>query len=156
MTVKSGTSPITVKIPHPSNSFLLKTDTGSNPDLAWFINNQWQRYTYYAISPAVSANPSGTCTSVNVTNCLTLTNAVTGTGNVNDKRIALILSGRALTGKTQPSSNLSDYFEAQNDQTSTPGDRIFQRGTISTTFNDRAAVCPFQLQTTGTASVLCN
>jgi hypothetical protein len=150
----SGTGRINV--PHPSDSILLNTSTGSNPDLAWFINNQWQRYTYYAISPAVTANPSGVCTSANVTDCLTLTNAEAGSGNINDKRIALVLSGRPLAGKTQPSANLSDYFEGQNDQTSTSGDRNFQRGTISTTFNDRPSVCPYQKQTTGTASVLCN
>ncbi len=144
---------ITIFIPNPADSFLINTSTGSNPDLAWFINNQWQRYTYYAISPAVTANPSGTCTSGNVTDCLTLTNAEAGTGNVNDKRVALVLSGRPLTGKTQPSSSMSDYFEAQNTST---GDRNFQRDTISTTFNDRPSVCPFQRQTTGSANVLCN
>lgn len=150
----SGTGRINV--PYPSDSFLLDTSTTSNPDLAWFINNQWNRYTYYAISPAVSANPSGVCTSANVTNCLTLTNAETGTGNINDKRVVLILSGRPLSGKTQPSASLSDYFELQNDQTSTSGDRTFERGSISTTFNDRPAVCPFQRQTTGAAKILCD
>jgi hypothetical protein len=150
----SGTGRINV--PYPSDSILLSTDTGSNPDLAWFINNQWNRYTYYAISPAAAANPSGICTSANVTNCLTLNNAETGTGNVNDKRLALILSGRPLAGKTQPSASLNAYFEVQNDQSATFGDRTFQRGAISTTFNDRPAVCPFQRQSTGTANVLCN
>jgi len=154
-----------IDIPHPEDSILVNTNTGSNPDLAWFINNQWQRYTYYAISPAVTANPSGTCCpkilgatciSVNVTNCLTLTNAEAGSGNTNDKRIALVLSGRPLTGMTQPSSNRNAYFEAQNDQTSTLGDRNFQRGTISTTFNDRPTVCPIQKQTTASANVLCD
>ena len=156
MANKGSWTMTTMKIPHPEDSFLLNTDTGSNSEMAWFINNQWQRYTYYAISPAVSANPSGTCTSANVTDCLTLTNAEAGTGNVNDKRIALILSGRPLSGKTQPSANISDYFEAHNDQTSTSGDRTFERASISTTFNDRPSVCPFQRQTTGTAKVFCD
>ena len=154
----SGTG--TISIPHPADSFLLKTTgTGAstaNPNLFWFITNQWQRYTYYAISPAVSANPSGVCTSANVTDCLTLTNAEAGTGNTNDKRLVLILSGRPLAGKSQPTANLNDYFELQNDQTTAPGDRTFQRDRISTTFNDRPAVCPFQRQTTGTANVICN
>ena len=140
-----------INIPYPSDSILL-----TDPDLTWFINNQWNRYTYYALSPAVSANPSGTCTTADVTNCLTLSNAETGTGNINDKRLVLILSGRPLAGKTQPSANLDSYFELQNDQTTTPGDRTFQRGTISTSFNDRPAACPFQRQTSGTAVVLCN
>jgi hypothetical protein len=152
----AGTTAITISIPHPEDSFLLNTDTGSNPNLAWFINNQWHRYTYYAISPAVTANPSGTCTTSIVTNCLSLTNAESGSGNINDKRIALILSGRPLTGKTYPSANRADYFELENNQTSTLGDRTFQRNTISATFNDRAAVCPYQRQTTGTANVLCD
>ncbi len=156
MANKPTSGPGTVSIRHPADSILLNTSTVSNPDLAWFINNKWQRYTYYAISPAVTANPSGTCTSADVTNCLTLTNAEAGTGNVNNKRLVLILSGRPLSGKSQPSSNLSDYFELQNDQTSTAGDREFQRNTISTIFNDRPAVCPFQRQTTGLANVLCN
>lgn len=145
-----------INIPHSSDSILLNTNPSSNPDLAWFINNAWQRYTYYGISSAVTANPSGVCTSVNVTNCLTLTNAEAGTGNLNDKRLVLILSGRPLSGKTQPSANRSDYFELQNDQTTTTGDNTFQRGTISNTFNDRPAVCPFERQTTGSANVLCN
>jgi hypothetical protein len=157
---RTSSTDATVYIPNPSDSYLLKSSgTGantSNPDLYWFITNQWQRYTYYAISPAVTANPSGACTSSDVSNCLTLTNAETGTGNVNDKRLMLILSGRALAGKTQPSSSLGDYFELLNDQTATPADRIFQRGTVSTTFNDRPSVCPFQRQTSGTASVLCD
>jgi hypothetical protein len=135
---------------------LINSSTGSNPDLAWFINNQWYRYTYYAISPALTANPSGTCTSTNVTNCLTLTNAESGSGNINDKRIVLVFSGRPLSGKSQPSSLLSDYFELQNDQTASAGDRTFQRDTISTTFNDRPAVCPYQRQTTGAANILCD
>lgn len=158
MATRSGNSPgtVTVTIPHPSDSILLSTNTTSNPDLAWFINNQWQRYTYYAISPAASPNPSGTCTSIDVSNCLTLTNAESGTGNVNDKRLMLVLSGRPLAGKSHPSSSRADYFELQNDQTTTSGDRTFQRGTISTTFNDRPAVCPFERQTTGSANVLCN
>ena len=143
----------TINIPHPDDSILLSTNTGSNSDLAWFINNQWQRYTYYAISTAVTANPSGVCTSSTVTDCLTLTNTEAGTGNINDKRLVLILSGRPLAGKTYPSVTLGDYFEAQN---STSGDRTFERGTISATFNDRPAVCPFQRLTTGTANVLCN
>ena len=147
----SGTGRI--NLPHPSDSILLNTSTGSNPDLAWYINNQWNNYTYYSISPAVTANPAGTCTSVNVTNCLTLTNAEAGTGNTNDKRVALILSGRPLAGKTQPSATLSDYFEGANAST---GDRTFERQAISSTFNDRPSVCPFQRQTSGTANVLCN
>lgn len=153
MANKSSSGTGRINIPHPSDSYLINTSTTSNPDLAWFINNQWHYYTYYAISPAVTANPSGTCTSANVTDCLTLTNAEAGTGNTNDKRIALILSGRALAGKTLPSATLGDYFEAQNAST---GDQTFQRDTISTTFNDRPSVCPFQRQTTGSASVLCN
>ncbi len=156
MANRGGSGNGRINLPHPPDSNVLSTDSGSNPELAWFIINQWNRYTYYAISPAVSVNPTGTCTSLNVTNCLTLTNAEAGTGNVNDKRIALVLSGRPLAGKTQPSTNLNAYFEAQNDQTSTPGDRNFQRGKISTIFNDRAAVCPFQIPTAGSTKVLCD
>lgn len=150
----SGTGRI--NLPHPSDSYLINTATGSDSELAWFINNQWHFYTYYAISPAVTANPSGTCTTSNVTNCLTLTNAEAGTGNTNDKRIALVLSGRALSGKTQPSSSLNAYFEGGNDQTATSGDRTFERNTISSTFNDRPSVCPFKRATTGSANVLCD
>lgn len=156
MAYRASIGPGTINIPHPADSILLNTSTSSNPDLAWFISNQWQRYTYYAISTAVTANPTGVCTSATVTDCLTLTNAEAGTGNINDKRLVLILSGRPLVGKTQPSSSLDAYFELQNDNTTTPGDRTFQRGTISTTFNDRPAVCPFQRQTTGTAKEICN
>jgi hypothetical protein len=155
MSNKSSFTSSSINVPHPDDSFLINTDTGSNSELAWFINNQWNRYTYYAISTAVSANPSGTCTSSDVTDCLTLNNAETGSGNTNDKRIALILSGRALSGKTQPSASVSDYFEAENDQTSTPG-RTFARAPMTANFNDRPSVCPFQRQTTGAANVFCD
>jgi len=152
MAKRSSNTNASVWIPHPSDSYLINTSTTSNADLAWFVNNEWNRYTYYAVSPALTVNPSGTCTSADVTNCLTLTNAEAGTGNTNDKRIVLILSGRPLSGQTSPLDTLGKFFESDN---ASSGDRTFKRDTISSTFNDRPSVCPYQ-QATGSATVLCN
>lgn len=140
-------SPVEVRIPHLQNAAVL-----SDPRYTWFWNNKWHEYTYYAIAP--TAMPPGNASCTPGTNCLTVFGLPAVTGATNDKRLALVLSGRPISGQTQPSGARSDYFELEN---RTTGDREYQASTISTTFNDRVAVCPFSYpKQSGPALTICN
>lgn len=138
---------VEVQIPHLQAAAIL-TDSR----FTWFWNNQWHRYTYYAIAPGAAAPATSACTPG--TNCLTASGLPSSTGNTNDKRLVLVLSGRPLSGKTQPSNDRLDYFESDN---ATAGDESFASGTVSTAFNDRVAACPFKyVPASGSPLILCN
>jgi hypothetical protein len=138
---------VEVRIPHLQNAAVL-----SDPRYTWFWNNKWHEYTYYAIAP--TAMPPGNASCTPGTNCLTVFGLPAVTGATNDKRLALVLSGRPISGQTQPSGARGDYFELEN---RTTGDREYQASTISTTFNDRVAVCPFSYpKQSGPALTICN
>ncbi len=142
-----GTNNIEVQIPHLQNAAIL-----SDSRYTWFWNNKWHEYTYYAIAPAAQAPGTSTCTPG--VDCITVSGLPPSTGATNDKRLVLVLSGRPLGGQSQPSGSRSDYFELEN---RTTGDREYQVTTISTTFNDRVAACPFSYPTqSGPALTLCN
>lgn len=120
----------------------LTNPSGTNPNIAWFIANQWYRQTYYAMAlgyaPGVIApgNPAG-CNPPTVTAppCLTVNNLP---GTTNNKQAILIFAGRALDNQSHPSGSLSNYLEGQN---ATPNDLIFEHRTgVSTTINDRVVV----------------
>jgi len=135
-----------VRIPHLQSAAVL-----SDSRFTWFWNNQWYRYTHYSIAPGAAAPGTSACTPG--TNCLTAIGLPASTGNTNDKRLVLVLSGRPLAGKTQPSSLRANYFESEN---ATPGDETYLSATVTNSFNDRIAACPFQqTATTGTVSI-CN
>ena len=119
-------------VPYATDALL--ADTRS----AWFVNNGWDRFTYYGVSQAAThdpgaaiCNPGGT-----VTNCMTVNNMPSPT---NDKRLVLVLTGRQLAGTTQPSYTLSNYWERQNASVGV----IYEIGSADSTFNDRVAACPF-------------
>lgn len=121
-----------VRIPYPDDALL--ADSRS----AWYLNNGWDRFTYYGVSQAAThdpgftvCNPGGT-----ITNCLTVNNMDAPT---NDKRLVLVLMGRPLAGTTQPSYTLSSYWERQNASFGV----IYEVGAADATFNDRVAACPF-------------
>ena len=138
---------VEVQIPHLQNAAVL-----SDSRYAWFWNNKWHEYTYYAISPAAEPPGSSACTPG--TNCLTVYGLDAATGATNDKRLVLVLSGRPVGTQSQPSGNRSNYFELEN---ATTGDREYQTATISTTFNDRVAACPFEYpKQSGPALTICN
>jgi hypothetical protein len=70
--------------------------------------------------------------------------------------------GRALPGKTW-GANLDDYLDPIDPlapvpaDNSTAGDNQYTASTVTATFNDRIAVCPFKLQNhAGTDVTLCN
>jgi len=119
----------------------LTNPSGTNPNIAWFVSNQWYRQTYYAMAlgyaPGVIApgNPAG-CNPPTVTAppCLTVNNLP---GTTNNKQAILIFAGRALDNQSRPGT-LSNYLEGQN---ATPNDLIFEHRTgVATTINDRVVV----------------
>lgn len=139
---------VLVRVPHPSDALL------PDPRVAWFLRNAWDRSTYYAISQAASVNPSGVSCNPggDVSGCLTVSGMPAAS---NDKRLVLVLMGRApIPGKTWPSANPSDYMELEN---GTPGDGRYETRTVTASFNDRVAACPFRpLDGSGVPITVCN
>ena len=80
-----------------------------------------------------------------------MTGLPASTGNTNDKRLVLALSGRPIGTQTQPSGNVTDYLESRVSGTQ------FTSASVTSTYNDRLAACPFQftMQGGGTTSI-CN
>jgi len=122
-----------VRIPYADDALL--ADTRS----AWYIQHGWDRHTYYGVSPAATHDPDGSvCNPGGV---------VTGCMNVfgmpvprNDKRLVLVLMGRPLPGTTQPSYTLTNYLEDQNASVGVN----YDVKTVTSTFNDRVAACPYK------------
>ena len=141
---------VTVDIPH-----LQSAQVYTDARLTWFWNNQWQRYTYYGVAAGAVASPSvaDACASAGDPGCLTVNNLAASTGNTNDKRLVLVLSGKPLAGRSQPSASLNDYFENQNASV----DPIYEARPVGMAFNDRIAACPFQYTpATGPVVTICN
>ena len=116
--------------------------------MAWFVDNNWARYAYYAVTPAGTAGGPA-CTPG--TDCLTVNGLPAGTGNANDKRVVLALMGRAVGAQVQPSNSPTDYLESMTSAT------VFNQDRITSTFNDRLAACPFQYTPlSGTPVSVCN
>lgn len=139
---------VLVRVPHPTDALL------PDPRVAWFLNNRWDRFTYYAVTPAATTDPGGAdCVpGGDVSECLTVTGMPSP---ANDKRLVLVLMGRApISPATWPSGNPADYMEGEN---ADPADRQFEVRTVTATFNDRIAACPFQ-PTDGSGNIVtvCN
>lgn len=144
---------VDVRIPYLQDAAVL-----SDPRLAWFWNNQWQRYAYYAVAPGATAGSATNCASPAFTGCLTVNGLPAGTGAADRKRLVLVMSGRTLPGKSQPSNDRDDYFETPNDDTDiASGNATFLSDVVTDTFNDRLAACPFEYLTAGGGPLtLCN
>jgi hypothetical protein len=148
---------VVVVIPWASDALL--ADARS----AWYVNNGWDRFTYYGISQAAShdpgfavCNPGGT-----VTNCMTVNNMAAPT---NDKRLVLALTGRRLSNQSWPSpaynaftnpNPLTHYWERQNASVGV----IYEVGDMAPNdpadaFNDRVAACPFKYTNAGGVDVI--
>lgn len=128
---------ITIALPAPSYLPRLTNSSPTNPNIDWFLSNQWYRQTYYAISSGWVPGGSGGCNpTVSIAPpCLTVKNLATPTNN---KEAILIFAGRALGGQTHPSGTLANYLEGEN---ATPADLIFEhRAGAPTTINDRVVV----------------
>jgi type II secretory pathway pseudopilin PulG len=131
----SNEARITITLPAPA--YLPRL---TNPNIAWFLSNQWYRQTYYAISSGYRPSSVGSCNppDPSAPSCLTVNNLP---GQTNNKQAILIFAGRALDGQIRtgpPGNNLPNYLEGEN---STPGDLIFEhRAGNPTTINDRVVV----------------
>jgi len=141
----------TVDIPH-----LQAAQLHSDSRFTWFRNHGWQRYAWYAVSPDETASNSNwweACDAAGDPGCLTVQGLPAASGSTNDKRLVLVLSGRPLAGKTQPSANLDDYFEGQNASVGV----VYETRANSDAFNDRVATCPFRYQDhVGNPVTICN
>lgn len=140
---------VSVEIPHLQSAQVL-----SDPRVTWFWTNQWQRYTYYGIGAGAAVNPpwSSRCNGPGDPGCMTVNNLPASTGNTNDKQLVLVLSGRPIGAQTHPSASVASYFEAQNASVGI----IYEVGTVSASFNDRVAACPFEhTPASGTPITLC-
>jgi hypothetical protein len=139
--------PIRIRIPNPAD--VLRTNIRS----AWFVGNAWDRFTYYAITPAATVNPGGsTCIPTGtITDCLTVTGMP---APANNKRLVLTLMGRPIPPADGTTANPADYMELQN---ASPTDRVFETQPVTATFNDRIATCPFSYTDAGgTVVTTCN
>ncbi len=144
----AGTTPIlvlaqTVHIRIPLPSF--------NPPVlpAWILDNDWHHVIYYAGAPGYTADGTGSCTlAVNPCSatppapvfdgCLALCNRVSGVVS-NNVHALIIMTGGALSGQTHPSSNLSDYLDADGNAYGNPSvaDLVYENKPVTATFNDQ-------------------
>ena len=130
---------VTITIPLSSYLPRLTNPSSANPNIVWFISNQWYRQTYYAISSGFAPGGVGGCSpTVPATPaCLTVNNLP---AQNNNKQAILVFAGRALDGQNRLGSpgTLANYLEGQN---ATPADLIFEhRLGVPTAINDRVVV----------------
>lgn len=157
------TSSVSVRIPNLPDGAVL-----SDTRMAWFVNNNWDRLTYYAISSTATISPSGICTAPGDAGCLEIRGLPAENGNYWDKRLVLALTGLPIAGQNRSCptgcNDLAQFLEIEN--ASTPANRIYRadvRIPIPTAlpppyppFNDRIATCPFQVMPSSGAVTLCN
>jgi hypothetical protein len=100
----------------------------------WFMQNEWYRYTYYAISAGSSAAGGGS---------LTVNGFPPANGNPDDKRFVLALMGPPVGAQVRgAAATLGNYIEGDNAATAaTP--RVFAYQVYAASGNDRIATCPF-------------
>jgi hypothetical protein len=144
---------ITVPLPDPAGTNYLPIVSSNpgpgginpNPNGAWFIANEWYKQTYYAVSlgfapGGVAVGSASTCSPLPATpSCLKVNNLPVP---FDDKRVILVLAGRALNGSTRPSGTLANYLESANltaENDTTPF--IYEHRAGAPTFiNDRVVV----------------
>jgi hypothetical protein len=104
----------------------------------WFMQNQWYRYTYYAIAPSASAaGPGG--------GDMTINGFPAANGSTNDKKFVLALMGPAVTGQARSATAaVNQYLEGQNATIGGPP-RTFAHQVFAISGNDRLAACPFSI-----------
>jgi hypothetical protein len=150
-------SVVTVTIPNLPDAAVVGVADPKAPAVParWFFHNEWGRYTYFAIGKGNLFDGSGSnCSGPGDSDCLTLTNLPAANGSPDDKQFLLALMGSALPAvpQTQPSSNVANYLESR---TGGSPDR-FNWNRPSGTYNDRFAMCPFQVTpASGPAVSLC-
>lgn len=124
---------------------LMDTSWSGNCNIAsasgWWFDNNWKEMVFYALADAYK--PVDPMTAPSCGTCLTV-NAPSATTN---KQIVVLVAGRRLAGVVggQPRTTdtdkgtIANYLENEN---STPGDDIFERNLITSTFNDATAFSP--------------
>ena len=156
----------TVRIPHLPDADLL-----ADARMTWFLANQWDRHTYYAVAPSSTLNAAPVaCAALNDPGCIQVRGLDPASGNYWDKRLVLALAGPALAGqdRTGAPGALANYLEEHN---ATEGDGVFRArfqtmspdpATEAPTvlppypaFNDRLAACPFRATKDGAVTDLC-
>lgn len=101
------------------------TWSGANLE-AWFSNNNWNRYVFYAVTPDCTAAASAaTCAAGG---------SLTVSGKISNARALLIATGRAFTGQNRPCTSAADCLE---DAENTNGDAVFVAPSASSTNNDQ-------------------
>ena len=158
----------TVRIPH-----LPDADLMADARMAWFLNNNWDQHTYYAVAPNSVINPAGACAALGDPACMEVRGLAATSGNYWDKRLVLALMGPAVGTQNRSGAGadlLASYLEEHN---ATSGDRVFRAAFHTTNpspgsetpavnppypaFNDRLAACPFKhVDHTGADVPLCN
>ena len=120
----------------------LDVDEGELP--GWFIANDWHHQVYVAYSEADEQGNTSTC---DVTaSCLTLQIQRRGMAapvpQTNIRGLVLV-AGAELAGAANPRvggvATMASYFEAENDQETTPG-RVYSLAPRSAVFNDQVRV----------------
>jgi hypothetical protein len=138
---------VEVRIPNLPDAAVL-----SDTRVSWFTSNGWHRYTYYAVGSSATLNPTPACTPPGYVGCLTVNGLDSSTGNAADKRLVLVLMGRAVGAKIQPSAAPTDYLESHS-----TGTTIYTASVVSSAFNDRMAICPFKYTPqSGIPAAICN
>lgn len=145
----TGTQIVIPTLPEP-------VGMATDPETKWFIQNGWDRFVYYAISPGVRANPGATCSFPGASGCLVVNGLPSGTGNPDDKRLVLALMGRPIGAQTMPILESGSHaMPSPADYTAVPA--AFTATVPSSTINDRLAMCPFMHTAHGgTTLTLCN
>ena len=147
---------ITVPLPAPGYLPRLTNPSSTNPNIAWFLSNQWYRQTFFAVSPDYL--PGGGANCVSNPPCLTVKNL---SAPLTNGQAILILAGRSLNGTARPSANPKDYLEGENcnltvgkdldvgpstctfwtTSSPKPNDNVYEhRAGVPTTINDRVVV----------------
>ena len=158
----------TIRIPQLPNADLM-----ADARVAWFLNNNWDRHTYYAVAPDSVVNPVGSCVAIGDPACMEARGLAATSGNYWDKRLVLALMGPALPTQNRSGAGadlLANYLEEHN---ATTGDRVFRAAFHTTNpspsletpavnppypaFNDRLAACPFKhVDQAGADVPICN
>ena len=116
------------------SSFNLLAPVAGDPHY-WFMQNEWYRYTYYAVAPGTTAAQSGGNLTINL--------FPSDYGNNNDKHFVLALMGPAVTGQSRSATAaVSQYIEGDNAATGA-SPRLFAYQVFPVSGNDRVATCPF-------------
>lgn len=128
-------------------NFYLNNMVGDFP--VWFVNNNWHKLTYVAVSPGDEPGSAVACSSG--ANCLTANIVKSGTATVNDDVNALVIAAGAETNKVLNSAcstlastpqnrtngTINEYFESENCDQS---DDTFQKQIKAASYNDQVFI----------------